>query len=34
VSGEYYKRFDSISQYNAARRDELLGKGQDIDYAE
>jgi thioredoxin-related protein len=34
VSGGHYKRFASISQYNAARREELLGQGVDIDYAE
>ena len=34
VSGGHYKRFASISQYNAARRDELLSQGVDIDYAE
>jgi thioredoxin-related protein len=34
VSGGYYKRYDDISKYNAARRDELLGQGIDIDYAE
>lgn len=34
VSGEYYKRYDSVSQYNAARREELLQQGKNIDYAE
>jgi thioredoxin-related protein len=34
VSGGHYRRFASISQYNAARRDELLRQGVDIDYAE
>lgn len=34
VSGGYYKQYDHISKYNAARRDELLQKGIDIDYAE
>ena len=34
VSGGHYRRFASISQYNAARRAELLKQGVDIDYAE
>ena len=34
VSGEHYKRYDSFSQYNAARRKELLEKGVNIDYAQ
>jgi len=34
VSGEYYKRYDSLSQYNAERRRELGKQGIDIDYAE
>jgi thioredoxin-related protein len=34
VSGGHYKRFPSISQYNAARRVELTRQGVDIDYAE
>jgi thioredoxin-related protein len=34
VSGGHYKRFESISQYNAARRAELLKQGVDIDYGE
>jgi len=34
VGGEYYKKFDSFSQYNAARRKELLEKGVNIDYAQ
>jgi thioredoxin-related protein len=34
VSGGYYKRYDSYSSYNAARRDELLKQGIDINYAE
>jgi thioredoxin-related protein len=34
VSGGYYKRFDSLSEYRAAYRAELLGKGIDIDFAE
>jgi len=34
VSGAYYKRYAGLSQYNAARRSELLRQGVDIDYAE
>ena len=34
VSGRYYKQYDSFSQYNAARRTELLQQGIDIDYAQ
>jgi len=34
VSGGYYKRFDSFSEYGAAYRAELLEKGVDIDFAE
>jgi thioredoxin-related protein len=34
VSGKHYKRFESLSQYNAARRTELLKEGIDIDYGE
>jgi len=34
VSGGHYKRFASLSQYNAARRAELLKQGIDVDYAE
>lgn len=34
VSGGYYKRYPSISRYNAARREELARQGVDIDYSE
>jgi len=34
VSGAYYKKYDSFSKYNAARRPELLRQGVNIDYAE
>ena len=34
VSGGYYKRFDSLSEYRAAYRAELLEKGISIDFAE
>jgi prepilin-type processing-associated H-X9-DG protein len=34
VSGGYYKKFGSFSQYNAARRAELLQQGIDINYAQ
>jgi len=34
VSGEYYKKYDSFSKYNAARRTELLQQGIGIDYAQ
>jgi len=34
VSGEYYKKYDSFSKYNAARRPELLQQGISIDYAQ
>ena len=34
TSGGYYKRYQSASSYNAARRDELLKQGVDIDYSE
>jgi len=34
VSGGHYKRYESISRYNAARRDELAKQGVDIDYSE
>ncbi|MGA9033502.1 MAG: thioredoxin fold domain-containing protein [Sulfuricaulis sp.] len=34
VSGGYYKEFGSFSQYNAARRAELLQQGINIDYAQ
>lgn len=34
VSGGYYRPYDNISSYNAARRDELPKQGIDIDYAE
>jgi len=34
VSGGYYRQYDSVSKYNAARRAELLGKGIDINYSE
>jgi thioredoxin-related protein len=34
VSGGHYRQYDDISKYNAARRDELLKQGIDIDYAE
>jgi len=34
VSGGYFKRYDSYPSYNAARRDELLKQGIDINYAE
>ncbi|MCG6873494.1 MAG: thioredoxin fold domain-containing protein [Betaproteobacteria bacterium] len=34
TSGGYYKRYQSVSRYNAARREELLKQGIDIDYSE
>jgi thioredoxin-related protein len=34
VSGGYYKKFGSFSQYNAVRRPELLQQGINIDYAQ
>lgn len=34
VSGKHYKDYESLSQYNAARRAELLKQGIDIDYGE
>jgi thioredoxin-related protein len=34
VSGAYYKKFGSFSQYNTARRTELLQQGINIDYAQ
>ena len=34
VSGEYYKEYASLSQYNHARRAELLKQGVTIDYSE
>ena len=34
VSGGYYKKFGSFSQYNAVRRTELLQQGINIDYAQ
>lgn len=34
VSGGYYKRYPSMSSYNAARRIELRNQGIDIDYSE
>ncbi len=34
VSGEYYKKYDSFSKYNAARRPQLLQQGISIDYAQ
>lgn len=34
VSGGYYKQYASLSQYNAARRTELLKQGIAIDYGE
>ena len=34
VSGGHYKRFATMSQYNAARRAELSRQGIDIDYSE
>ena len=34
VSGGYYKKFGSFSQYNAMRRPELLQQGIDINYAQ
>jgi len=34
VSGGYYKRYPSVSSYNAARREELLKQGVNIDYSE
>jgi thioredoxin-related protein len=34
VSGKHYKRYESLSQYSAARRVELLKQGVDIDYGE
>jgi thioredoxin-related protein len=34
VSGGHYKRYPTISQYNAARRAELREQGVDIDYGE
>ncbi|MBI3044626.1 MAG: thioredoxin fold domain-containing protein [Betaproteobacteria bacterium] len=34
VSGGHYRRFGGISKYNAARREELLKQGINIDYSE
>ena len=34
VSGGYYKKYDSFTEYNAAHRTELLQQGIDIDYAQ
>lgn len=34
VSGGYYRRHESISRYNAARRAALRKQGVDIDYSE
>jgi len=34
VSGKYYRQYDNKSQYNAARREELMRQGIDINYAE
>jgi len=34
VSGGYYRQYDSYSKYSAARRNELLQQGIDINYAE
>lgn len=34
VSGGHYRRYASISAYNAARREELRKRGVDIDYSE
>lgn len=34
VSGKHYKQFDSFSKYSAARREELLKQGFNVDYAE
>jgi hypothetical protein len=34
VSGAYYRQFDTLSQYRAAYRAELLKNGIDIDFAE
>ena len=34
VSGGHYRRFGGISKYNAARREELLKRGINIDYSE
>lgn len=34
VSGGHYKRYESISRYNAMRREELARQGVDIDYSE
>ncbi|MBE0612863.1 MAG: thioredoxin fold domain-containing protein [Burkholderiales bacterium] len=34
VGGAYYKRFDTLSQFRAAYRSELLKKGINIDFAE
>lgn len=34
VSGAYYRQYDSLSHYSAARREELLKQGVDINYAE
>lgn len=34
VSGGYYRQFDSFSKYSAARREELLKQGFNVDYAE
>lgn len=34
VSGGHYRRYATIAQYNAARREELLKQGVDIDYSE
>jgi len=34
VSGGHYKRYGTLSKYNAARREALLKQGVDIDYSE
>lgn len=34
VSGGYHRRYESYSKYSSARREELLGQGVTIDYAE
>ena len=34
VSGRHYHEYPSMSQYNAARREELLKRGEVIDYSQ
>lgn len=34
VSGDHHRRYPNISAYSAARREELLQQGIDIDYTE